>query len=76
MSGKVIILMMDSFGIGGAPDAAAFSNIGANTFAHIAYRVKEYCDRFTFGVCCEFIFCVGSCQCYTSAVKMHCFAAK
>ena len=38
MSGKAIILMMDSFGIGGATDAAAFSNIGANTFAHIAQK--------------------------------------
>lgn len=28
--------MMDSFGIGGAPDASAFANDGANTFAHIA----------------------------------------
>lgn len=34
--GRVIILMMDSFGIGGAKDAAAFNNEGANTFGHIA----------------------------------------
>lgn len=34
--GRAIILMMDSFGIGGAPDAAEFNNSGANTFAHIA----------------------------------------
>lgn len=33
---RAIILMMDSFGIGGAPDAADFNNSGANTFAHIA----------------------------------------
>lgn len=33
---RVIILMMDSFGIGGAPDAAAFNNAGADTFGHIA----------------------------------------
>lgn len=32
---RAIILMMDSFGIGGAPDAADFQNQGANTFAHI-----------------------------------------
>ena len=38
MSGKVIILMMDSFGVGGAPDAAAFANSGANTFAHIVQK--------------------------------------
>lgn len=35
---RVIILMMDSFGIGGAPDAAQFDNIGANTFGHIVGR--------------------------------------
>ena len=29
--GRVIILMMDSFGIGGAKDAAAFGDEGANT---------------------------------------------
>ena len=34
--GRVIILMMDSFGIGGAKDAAAFNNDGANTLGHIA----------------------------------------
>ncbi len=33
---RAIILMMDSFGIGGAPDAGDFNNSGANTFAHIA----------------------------------------
>jgi len=33
---KAIILMMDSFGIGGAKDAAAFDDLGANTFLHIA----------------------------------------
>lgn len=32
---RVIILMMDSFGIGGAKDAAAFGDAGANTLAHI-----------------------------------------
>ena len=34
----IIQLMLYSFGIGGAPDAAAFSNTGANTFAHIAQK--------------------------------------
>ena len=33
---RAIVLMMDSFGIGGAPDATEFDNVGANTFAHIA----------------------------------------
>ena len=32
---RAIILMMDSFGIGGAPDAKEFDNDGTNTFAHI-----------------------------------------
>lgn len=36
---RVIILMMDSFGIGGAPDAEKFGDVGANTFAHIAQAV-------------------------------------
>ena len=34
--GRVIILMMDSFGIGGAEDAAAFGDAGADTLGHIA----------------------------------------
>lgn len=33
---KAIILMMDSFGVGGAKDAKAFDDEGANTFLHIA----------------------------------------
>lgn len=33
---KVVILMMDSFGVGGAKDAKAFDDEGANTFLHIA----------------------------------------
>jgi len=33
---RAIILMMDSFGIGGAPDAQDFNDFGANTFANIA----------------------------------------
>lgn len=32
---RAIILMMDSFGIGGAPDAAKFGDAGADTFGHI-----------------------------------------
>lgn len=34
--GRVVILMMDSFGIGGAEDAAKFGDAGANTLGHIA----------------------------------------
>lgn len=34
--GRAVILMMDSFGIGGAPDAGKFGNDGADTFGHIA----------------------------------------
>lgn len=34
--GRVVILMMDSFGIGGAADAAQFGDAGANTLGHIA----------------------------------------
>lgn len=32
---RAIILMMDSFGIGGAPDAKIFGDEGADTFGHI-----------------------------------------
>ncbi len=32
---RVIILVMDSFGIGGAPDAEKFGDLGADTFGHI-----------------------------------------
>lgn len=37
---RVIILMLDSFGVGGAPDAAKFGDEGANTLGHIAAVVK------------------------------------
>ncbi len=33
---RAILIVMDSFGIGGAPDATAFGDEGANTFGHIA----------------------------------------
>lgn len=38
---RVMIFMMDSFGIGGAPDAAAFGDEGANTFGHIAQNFPQ-----------------------------------
>lgn len=33
---RAFLFVLDSFGIGGAPDAAEFGDEGANTFAHIA----------------------------------------
>lgn len=38
---RVIILMMDSFGIGGAPDAKKFGDDGADTFGHIVDNVPD-----------------------------------
>jgi phosphopentomutase len=35
-----ILFVLDSFGIGGAPDAAQFGDEGANTLGHIAQHVK------------------------------------
>ncbi|WP_417453306.1 phosphopentomutase [Kiloniella sp.] len=37
---RAFILLMDSFGIGGAPDADSFGDTGSNTLGHIA----EQCD--------------------------------
>lgn len=39
--GRVIILMMDSFGIGGATDAAKFGDAGANTLGNLAAVRKK-----------------------------------
>lgn len=36
---RAFLIVMDSVGCGGAPDAAAFGDEGANTLAHIAQRV-------------------------------------
>ena len=33
---KAVIMVLDSFGIGSAPDADQFGDSGANTFASIA----------------------------------------
>src|SRR3978361_2023386 len=33
---RALVLVMDSVGIGGAPDAAAYGDAGANTILHIA----------------------------------------
>lgn len=38
---RAIVLVMDSFGIGGAPDAECFNDTGANTFGHIAQQRAE-----------------------------------
>ena len=38
---RAFLFVLDSFGIGGAPDATAFGDAGSNTFAHIA----EACSR-------------------------------
>ncbi len=40
---KTIILMMDSFGVGGAKDATKFDDTGANTFLHIAQNYPNLC---------------------------------
>jgi phosphopentomutase len=37
---RAFLFILDSFGIGGAPDAARFGDEGANTFGHIARRVS------------------------------------
>jgi phosphopentomutase len=36
---RALLLVLDSLGIGGAPDAASFGDEGANTFGHIAETV-------------------------------------
>lgn len=41
MKPRAFLFILDSFGIGGAPDAAAFGDEGANTLGHIA----EACAR-------------------------------
>jgi phosphopentomutase len=35
---RAIVMIMDSLGIGAAPDAARFGDVGADTFGHIAER--------------------------------------
>ena len=37
---RVFLFILDSFGIGGAPDAEKYGDKGANTFLHIAERKK------------------------------------
>ena len=45
MAKKAVILVLDSFGIGYAPDAAKFGDVGANTFASIAKAFKAVKGR-------------------------------
>jgi len=40
---RVVILMLDSFGVGGAKDAKLFGDEGANTFLHIAENYEGFC---------------------------------
>ncbi|MGG3105572.1 phosphopentomutase, partial [Bacillus velezensis] len=37
---RVFLIVMDSVGIGEAPDAADFNDIGANTLGHIAEHMN------------------------------------
>ena len=37
---RVFLFILDSFGIGGAPDAKKYGDEGANTFVHIAEKMK------------------------------------
>ena len=39
--GRAIILVADGFGIGSTPDAEAFGDTGANTFAHVAQCFEQ-----------------------------------
>lgn len=39
--GRAFVLVLDSFGIGSAPDAAAFGDAGANTLGHIAQACRK-----------------------------------
>ena len=41
MSKRAFILVMDSFGIGAAPDASRFGDAGADTLGHIAQACAE-----------------------------------
>ncbi|WP_235971223.1 phosphopentomutase [Palleronia pontilimi] len=41
MSARAFLIVLDSVGIGGAPDAAAFGDDGANTVGHIAEALAD-----------------------------------
>ena len=38
---RALVLVLDSVGIGGAPDAASYGDEGANTLGHILERKPE-----------------------------------
>ena len=38
---RVTLLILDSFGVGGAPDAEKYGDLGANTLGHIAEECKN-----------------------------------
>jgi len=38
---RTVIMMLDSFGVGAAGDAAKFGDIGSDTFGHIAKACAE-----------------------------------
>jgi phosphopentomutase len=38
---RAILIVLDSFGVGGAPDAAAYGDAGSDTFGHIAAACAE-----------------------------------
>jgi phosphopentomutase len=38
---RAFLFVLDSFGIGGAPDAEAFGDVGSNTFGHIAQACAQ-----------------------------------
>lgn len=42
---RAIILVIDGFGLGAAPDAESFNDIGANTFANMAEAFKKETGR-------------------------------
>lgn len=42
---RVIILVIDGFGLGHAPDAEAFGDVNANTFANLAEKFQEIKGR-------------------------------
>lgn len=45
---RAIVLVLDSFGIGGAPDAQQFGDAGADTLGHIAAACsRSQCDNAT-----------------------------
>ena len=38
---RVVLIVLDSFGVGGAPDSEKYGDLGANTLGHIAAECKN-----------------------------------